>query len=345
MLKLENIRLQKGSFTLKDVSLEVKERDYFVILGRTGSGKTMLMETIAGLHQHSGTVSFRGRDITNVLPERRRIGFVYQDFALFPHLSVIKNIRFSDRYRRKVGRGTGRSEEFSKKQWDELIDFLDLENLLQRNIRYLSGGEKQRVALARAIYSRPEILLLDEPLSAIDPSFRNTIMANLKGLNHRFNITVVHVTHNFREAAYLADNIGIMMDGSLIERGPAQRVLNHPRTVVLARFLGFRNIFPAHLIQPGSDKSCFTVDPTMITLSRQTPSADYVVQGVCQDVREEADHYKLDVDAQGHTVFVKIARQLYDPEITTIGARVYLGFGADAVTFFDDGESLDEIPV
>jgi len=347
MLSLRNIGLQKGSFTLKEVSLDVKDQDYFVILGRTGSGKTMLMETIAGLHKHSGTVSFRGHDITGVLPERRRIGFVYQDFALFPHLSVLKNIRFSDRYRGRFRRslGNGTAEDFSEKQWDELIDFLDLEHLLHRNIRYLSGGEKQRVALARAIYSRPEILLLDEPLSAIDPSFRNTIMENLKGLNHRFNITVIHVTHNFREAAYLADNIGIMMDGRLIEHGPAQQVLNRPRTITLARFLGFRNIFPGQLIQPDAADLYFSVDPTLITISDTPISAEYTIQGVCRELKEEGDHYKLTVDFQGHTIFVKIARQLHDPSLTTIGEEVYLGFGAEAVTFFDQTERLDEISV
>ncbi len=345
MLSLRNIGLQKGSFTLKQVSLDVKDQDYFVILGRTGSGKTMLMETIAGLHKHSGTVSFRGRDITAMLPERRRIGFVYQDFALFPHLSVLKNIRFSDRYRSRFWKrsGNGVLETFTNKQWDELIDFLDLEHLLHRNIRYLSGGEKQRVALARAIYSRPEILLLDEPLSAIDPSFRNTIMENLKGLNNRFNITVLHVTHNFREAAYLADNIGIMMDGRLLEHGPAQQVLQRPRSLTLARFLGFRNIFPAQLIQPGAAGLYFSVDPALIKLSESPLSEQYNVQGLCRELKEESDHYKLTVDSQGHTIFVKIARQLYDPQVTTIGAEMYLGFGEDAVSFFEQEGNADEM--
>lgn len=345
MLSLRNIALRKGDFTLKKISLDVKERDYFVILGRTGSGKTMLMETIAGLHSHTGTVSFRGRDITGVPPERRRIGFVYQDFALFPHLSVIKNIRFSDRYRRKVGRGVGRSEELSEQQWDELIRFLDLKHLLHRNIRYLSGGEKQRVALARAIYSQPEILLLDEPLSAIDPSFRNTIMENLKGLNHRFNITVVHVTHNFREAAYLADSIGIMMDGRLIEHGPAHRVLNHPSSVELARFLGFRNIFPVELIRAAVMDQYFSIDPNMIVLSKSPLALDFNVQGICSELKEEADHYKLTVDSRGHAVFVKLAKQLYDPLVAAIGSSVYLGFSAEAVTYFERPESMHEISI
>ena len=333
MLSLHDIRLRKGSFTLKNVSFEVKDRDYFVILGRTGSGKTLLLETIAGLHKHDGTVSYRKRDITTVPPEKRNIGFVYQDFALFPHLSVIKNIRFSDRYHKKS----------THSQWDELIDFLDLGDLLHRDIRYLSGGEKQRVALARAIYFRPDILLLDEPLSAIDPSFRNTIMENLKGLNHRFHITVIHVTHNFREAAYLADKIGIMIDGKLVQQGAVQRVLQHPETIPVAEFLGFKNILPASLIEAEVDGGYFSLNPTMVSISSNALKSDYSISGTCQQIKEDTDHFKLIIVVDGCPVFVKIAKLNYDPALIQVGALLYLSFCQSAVTRFQSSESLDEV--
>ncbi len=335
MLSLRNISLQKGSFALKEVSFEVKDRDYFVVLGRTGSGKTLLLETIAGLHKHAGKVCYRRRDITDIPPEKRKIGFVYQDFALFPHLSVTKNIRFSDRYQAQP----------SKFQWDELIEFLELGDLLHRDIHYLSGGEKQRVALARAIYSRPDILLLDEPLSAIDPSFRNTIMENLKGLNHRFHITVIHVTHNFREAAYLADNIGIMMDGTLAQQGPVQEVLHHPASIPIARFLGFRNILPVRLIDPAGGDRLFAVNPALIDVTGQAKAADYRIKGTCCELREDSDHYKLRVEAEGSPVFIKIAKQSYDAAAVHVGAVVQLHFPRAAVTFFQTSESLDETSV
>jgi len=335
MLSLRNIYLQKGSFTLKKVSFDVKDCDYFVILGRTGSGKTLLLETIAGLHKHTGMVSYRERDITHVPPEKRKIGFVYQDFALFPHLSVIKNIRFSDRYHKQS----------TSSQWDELIDFLDLEKLLHRDIRYLSGGEKQRVALARAIYFRPDILLLDEPLSAIDPSFRNTIMENLKGLNHRFNITVIHVTHNFREAAYLADKIGIMMDGKLVQHGPVQKVLQHPETVPIAGFLGFKNILPTRLIESGSDGRYFSLNPALIDISSHAQASDYSISGNCHQIKEDTDHFKLIVNVDECPVFVKIAKQLYDPALIRVGASLHLSFHHSAVTRFQASESFDEVSV
>lgn len=335
MLSLHNISLQKGSFTLKQVCFDVKDRDYFVILGRTGSGKTLLLETIAGLHKHAGTVSFRHRDMTGIPTEKRKIGFVYQDFALFPHLSVIKNIRFSDRYQAQP----------NKSQWDELIDFLELGNLLQRNIHYLSGGEKQRVALARAIYSRPDILLLDEPLSAIDPSLRNTIMENLKGLKNRFHITVIHVTHNFREAAYLADNIGIMMDGKLVQQGPVQEVLHHPISIPIAKFLGFRNILQTSLIDPEGNDQYFTVNPSLIHVTNHAIESDYSIQGICRESSEGFNHHEITVEAAGCPVFVKMTKQNYNPTLTRAGAAVHLSFPRSAVTFLPTSESFDETSV
>ncbi len=335
MLALRDIFLKKGSFTLKKVSFQVNECDYFVILGRTGSGKTVLLETIAGLNKHTGTIVYKGKDITQIPPEKRSIGFVYQDFALFPHLSVIENIRFSDRYQKKT----------SASQWDEIIDFLDLEKLLKRNIRYLSGGEKQRVALARAIYSKPDILLLDEPLSAIDPSFRNTIMENLKGLNHRFNITVIHVTHNFREAAYLADRIGIMMNGGLVQQGEVQEVLQHPETVEIAKFLGFKNILPGRLLPSKPAGELFSLNPVLVDISNEVQKQDYNICGTCVEIQEDTDYFKLFFDVVGCAVFVKIARQFYNPALIRVGAALNLSFPHAAVTVFKQSERCDEVPL
>jgi len=260
---------------------------------------------------------------------------VYQDFALFPHLSVIQNIRFSDRYQRNG----------SDNRWDELIQFLELEKLLHRHIHYLSGGEKQRVALARAIYSRPDILLLDEPLSAIDPSFRSTIMENLKGLNLRFGVTVVHVTHNFREAAYLANDVGIMMDGQLVQQGPVTEVLQHPASIPVAEFLGFKNILPVRLLDSGVGKRLFTVNPGLINVTAEAVVDDYSVRGTCCELREDSDHFKLIADVEGSPVYIKITKQNYDSNLIRVGAVVHLSFSHSAITFFESSESPDEVPV
>lgn len=335
MLSLENIYLEKGSFTLKEVSFDVNDREYFVILGRTGSGKTLLLESIAGFHQHAGSVFHNRMDITHIPPEKREIGFVYQDFALFPHMSVIKNIRFSDRYKKKV----------NDSHWDELIDFLDLRDLLHRNIRYLSGGEKQRVALARAIHSRPDILLLDEPLSAIDPSFRNSIMENLKGLNHRFNITIIHVTHNFKEAAYLADKIGVMMNGKLVQQGSVNEILHHPDNIKVARFLGFKNILPNKLIKSGPEDGYFSLNPALIEVSQSTEKHNYSMNGTCLEIRERMGHIQAIFDVDDHTIFVKIPKQIYDPALIQVGAQLNLSFPDSALNRFTESENLNEASI
>lgn len=334
MLSLRNISLRKGSFTLKEVSFDVNDREYFVILGRTGSGKTMLLESIAGFHKHRGQLLYHDRDISRVPTEKRNIGFVYQDFALFPHLSVIKNIRFSERYTKKTDT-----------HWDDLIDFLDLAHLLDRNIRYLSGGEKQRVALARAIHSQPDILLLDEPLSAIDPSFRDSIMENLKGLNHRFNITVLHVTHNFREAAYLADKIGVMINGKMEQEGPAQSVLKHPDTIPIAKFLGFKNILPGSLINSSPPGTSFALNPSQVTISKGTLDNTYNLTGRCLEVRESTNHFKLTFEVNGCRIFVKNARQIHDAALIHAGESLNLSFPESAITRFNKSEGFDEASV
>lgn len=331
MLALDKISLKKGSFTLKQVSFEVKEREYFVILGKTGSGKTLLLETIAGLHRHEGKLSYRGRELTAVPPEKRKIGFVYQDFALFPHLSVLKNIRFSDRYQTRP----------DPTRLDELVDFLALGHLLERHIHYLSGGEKQRVALARAIYSQPEILLLDEPLSAIDPGFRDLIMDNLKQLKQHFAMTIVHVTHNFREAALLADHIGIMMDGQLAQKGPVNQVLYHPANISVARFLGFKNILPTRLLQSDAGDGFFSLNPALIQVADQVSAQKFTICGNCRAVREEFSHHELEVDVAGISIFVHLAKQVFSPELAAPGRSVYLNFPQEAITLLPTEETDD----
>lgn len=335
MLSLHNLSMRKGSFALRDVCLDVKERDYFVVLGKTGSGKTLLLETIAGLHKHTGTISWQQRDITRLPPEKRRVGFVYQDFALFPHLSVVKNIRFSDRYQKRPG----------NIKWDDLVDFLELSDLLQRDIHFLSGGEKQRVALARAIYSSPDILLLDEPLSAIDPTFRTTIIENLKQLKRHFSITAVHVTHDFREAYYLADQIGIMLNGQLVQQGPVEDVLFHPSTIPVARFLGFRNILRNGLIENDHGDGYFTIDPSLIAVAAQPGDEEYSIRGICREAVKSINHHQLTFEAQGQSVYVNLGKSSCDPDLIRTGASLYLNFARSAVTFFQTSEGFDEISV
>jgi molybdate/tungstate transport system ATP-binding protein len=218
-----------GSFKL-DVDFSTG-RGYCVILGPTGAGKSLLLELIAGIVKPDrGSVRMDGRDITDVPPEKRGIGFVPQDYALFPHMSVYKNIAYGLR-----ARGVKDGEKV-----EEIARKFGISHLLDRKPTTLSGGEKQRVALARALVIQPKLVLLDEPLSAVDLRTKERLMGELKRINEEFGIPVIHVTHSLIEAAMLADEIAVMMDGRIVEKGEVKEVLRSPK---VAEFLDVRGMF------------------------------------------------------------------------------------------------------
>ncbi|GAX87201.1 molybdate/tungstate transport system ATP-binding protein [Lebetimonas natsushimae] len=322
MLKLENIFLKKGDFILNQISFDVKDNEYVVILGKTGSGKTLLLESIAGFHKIEGKIYFNDKDVTNFAPEKRNFGFLYQDFQLFRNLNVEKNIRFSEKFKGK-----------DKKLFDDLVDFLNLKHLLKRDVLSLSGGEKQRIALARAIYSRPKILLLDEPLSAIDPTLRNEIMKNLKQLPERYNISVIHVTHNFREASYLADKIGIILKGKLLQFDDAAQVLNSPASLEVAKFLGFKNIFELSMLGFENSHKYFSIDPNLIYLSKEKKDYDYCFSGIVDEIMGITDHYKIYVNVDGKIFFIKVSKNYFKELDIKKGDEVFVCFNKKDIVF------------
>ncbi len=255
MIRLENLTVELPGFSLKQVNLTVKKGAFFTLLGPTGSGKTLVLESIAGLlPTTSGTIILNGIDITRVAPENRGIGIVYQDTALFPHLTVKENITFGLRYHKKNNRDRG-------KHLSGLIDQLYLEPLLNRSVENLSGGERQRVAIARALAVDPSVLLLDEPLSALDPNFREEIRCTLKRLHTTTGITVLMVTHDFAEAHFLAQRAAVIHQGKIEQVGDVAEVFTKPATPFVAGFVGMKNIFPVvfHENQAWMDDFCITL--------------------------------------------------------------------------------------
>lgn len=324
-LKIEKLTSKIDEFLLDNINLNIEKNEYFVLLGQSGSGKTRLLETIAGLNESSGTILHRDIDIAKFSPEKRDVGFVYQEFALFPNLNVEENIKFASRYKKIENK----SELF-----DDLVDFLKLEKLLKRDIENLSGGEKQRVAIARALFSRPKILLLDEPLSAIDPTFRNSIMKSLKDIHKRYDLTTIHVTHNFREASYLADKIAIIMDGKIQQVGIAESVLNHPANIQVAKFLGFKNIFPTTMIGFSSSSKFFSVDPNAIKVSVDKEIiAEFIFEGKLEECMGIVDHYKLFVNVNKHQFFIKILKRDYEGCYADNGSIIKIGFDKKDISF------------
>jgi len=237
MIHLEQVTVALPGFTVQDISLRVAAGEFFALLGPTGAGKTVILEAIAGLVKVThGQIHVDGKDLTHLPPERRRIGIVYQDYALFPHLTVMENIRFGLRYH-------GIAPAEGQQRIDHLIELLGLQRIVQRRPLHLSGGEKQRVCLARALSVNPQVLLLDEPLSALDPNFRDEIRRALKDLHRELGITFMMVTHDFNEALCLADRVGIIREGVMEQIGTTEEVFEQPATPFVANFVGMKNIF------------------------------------------------------------------------------------------------------
>jgi ABC-type Fe3+/spermidine/putrescine transport system ATPase subunit len=293
MLRLEDISLKLGEFRLREISLHVEPGTYLALLGPTGTGKTVLLETIAGVHKPgSGRIYIKGRDATHLAPEKRHLGIVYQDYALFPHLTVFQNIAFGLRLKGAEGRKI-------KKVVEEMASFLEIGHLLKRRPNRLSGGERQRVALARALVLEPYVLLLDEPLSALDRATRSRLQKELKRIHTELGITIIHITHDLMEAFFLADRLAVMKQGRILQEGPLDEVCGRPRNRDVAELVGIDNLIAAtvederlvtvmgnvdlrHLAAGGDDlpeRICLTLPGWSIELFPAGKPQDYVWMG------------------------------------------------------------------
>lgn len=243
MITIRELSVDLGEFVLRDVDLDIEDGEYFILLGPTGAGKTVLLEAIAGLHPvMNGSISIGGREITRLKPEHRGVSIVYQDQMLFPHLSVEKNIRFGLEAARYHGHEI-------KSRLDDIVNLLGIRHLLHRKPKTLSGGEKQKAALARALITRPSVLLLDEPLSALDPNSRERLQHDLAEMHHQLGTTMVHVTHDFEEARILGNRVAVVNEGRIAQVGTPQDILHHPSSAFLADFSLTRNIFTGNARQ------------------------------------------------------------------------------------------------
>jgi molybdate/tungstate transport system ATP-binding protein len=239
MIRIDQLRVRLPGFSLGPVDLDVRQGEFFCLLGPTGSGKTLILESVIGIVAISGgRIRVSDRDVNRLPPEQRGVGIVYQDCALFPHLSVEKNIHYGLRYHNG-------SNSDGHARCRDLVQRLGLAGLLDRSVTTLSGGEKQRVALARALATAPSVLLLDEPLAALDPCFREEIRDLFRSLHQETGLTVLMVTHDFTDAHTLAQRVAILHDGRIEQTGTADTVFRRPATTFVADFVGMRNVLPA----------------------------------------------------------------------------------------------------
>ncbi|RLE28389.1 ABC transporter [Candidatus Acetothermia bacterium] len=342
---LEGLEVRAGDFSLRGIELELWAGEYLAILGPTGAGKTLLLETVAGLRRpRAGRVLIAGADVTRLPPERRGIGYVFQDYALFPHLSVFENIAFGLRLRR-LPRGELR------RRVGELAELVGIGDLLSRGIEGLSGGERQRVALARALVLSPQALLLDEPLSALDPQHRQGLQRTLRELHRTLYPTVLHVTHDFQEAVALGEEVAVLHGGKLAQVGPAEEVFRRPNSPRVAEFVGARNIFSGRVSPDGKrflvDDREFTVLPSrpgpahavvrpedvLVSLAPISSSARNAFRGRVVEVEERGPVVYVTVDVPPRFVAAITWESLTNLGLR-VGMKVYISFKATAVHVF-----------
>jgi spermidine/putrescine ABC transporter ATP-binding subunit len=236
ILRIEGVGKNFGPVTAVDnVSLDIRENEFFALLGPSGCGKTTLLRMLAGFESlDTGRILLEGKDISPLPPERRPLNLMFQSYALFPHMTVRKNLSYGLEMERLA-----KSE--IRRRVDETMAMTDLTPFADRKPEQLSGGQKQRVALARALVKRPKVLLLDEPLGALDKKLRERMQLELKRMQHEAGITFIIVTHDQEEALVMADRMAILKDGRLLQVGAPEAVYERPADRFVANFIGVMN--------------------------------------------------------------------------------------------------------
>ena len=260
-LELDGVTKRYGTTTaVDDVSLSIREGEFFTLVGPSGCGKTTTLRLIAGVEAPTaGSIRFGGRDVSGVPPEDRDVGVVFQNYALFPHMTVGENVAYGLNFADPPG-GVSRDERVA-----ELLELVDLAGMQDRDPDQLSGGQRQRVALARALAPGPEVLLLDEPMSALDARLRERLRVQVKAIQSELDITTVYVTHDQEEALAVSDRVAVMRSGGVEQVGPPRDVYRRPATRFVAEFVGDNNVLAGEVV--GADGDLAEVRVGEVTLS------------------------------------------------------------------------------
>jgi molybdate/tungstate transport system ATP-binding protein len=345
MIKIENLHIQLGKFDLHDINLHIEENDFFMLMGPSGAGKTILLEAIAGLVPvKSGRIKVAGQDITQLPPEKRGISIVYQDYALFPHLTVANNIRYGLRFQ-KIEKSEG------DQRLEQLLKLLNLQHLANRFPETLSGGEQQRVAMARALIVNPRVLLLDEPLSALDPRLREEFRLVLKRLQQQSTATILMVTHDFAEALALGHQGAIINAGQIEQSGSMEELFQRPKSTLVADFVGMKNLFAVTLhgetarikdlqVQLGHSHDqgvgFIAIRPEDIVLSMEQlqSSMRNSFQGMIKQIISQGFYYEVHVTVENVNFCALVTKgALLEMELRE-GKEIYLFFKSTAIHTF-----------
>jgi spermidine/putrescine transport system ATP-binding protein len=345
-LELVGVRKEFPGFTaIENLDLKIPAGEFFALLGPSGCGKTTTLRIVAGLEEATkGRVLIGGKDVTDTKPHQRPVNTVFQNYALFPHMSIIENVAFGLRQRKMA-------DPIAKAT--EALQLVELEHLAQRKPQQLSGGQQQRVALARALVNRPALLLLDEPLGALDLKLRRQMQVELKAIQMEVGLTFLHVTHDQEEAMDMADTVAVMNKGEIEQMGAPEALYDRPKTAFVARFLGQSNIFVGDVVEENansisiscngqkiaapkarsekhSGKVALGVRPEKATFHETKPDLDsnhnLVGPGEIIDIRFTgvSNQYLIDVPGFGDiTVF---AQNVGKSPVVELGAQVWVSW-------------------
>ena len=311
LIQFKNIvkSFEDGQVVLKGVSLDIYENEFVTLLGPSGCGKTTLLRILGGFLQPTeGKVLFDGEDIVNVPPYKREINTVFQKYALFPHMNVYDNIAFGLTIKKEP-------KDVIAQKVMRMLRLVSLEDYADRNVTELSGGQQQRIAIARALVNEPSVLLLDEPLGALDLKLRKEMQLELKRLQREMNITFVYVTHDQEEALTMSDTVVVMSGGKIQQIGSPQDIYNEPKNAFVARFIGDSNIVDGVMLKDflvnfgGHDFTCvdrgFKVnEPVQVVIRPEdvqiVPPSVGMLTGLVREVIFKGVHFEMHVDVEGY---------------------------------------------
>mgnify|MGYP003336458193 FL=1 len=323
-LKLTNLTKTFGDFTaVDDLSLTIPEGSFFALLGPSGCGKTTTLRMIAGLDEPTkGSISIGATDITNTRPYQRPVNTVFQNYALFPHLSIFENVAFGMR-RRGI--------KDVKQEVERVLKLVELPHLAERKPAQLSGGQQQRIALARAIVNKPALLLLDEPLGALDLKLRRQMQIELKWIQTQVGLTFVHVTHDQEEAMTMADTIAVMNEGRIEQMGTPEDLYESPKTSFVANFLGQSNLVRGQIVDSDGENNVVEVGGQKIALPKNRTFTNS--KSVLFGIRPE----KIDIDLENEPGNGNILRGGKVVDVSFVGVstqyQVEMPWGQELMVF------------